>query len=80
VRRAAFFVDAGLGGVWIALDQRDGLTATASSKRRAVSPLRRSAARVVLNFWYYVPLGIIGIELGWPSRTVLVAAIRLRWT
>jgi VanZ family protein len=56
-----------------------GVTSRPSWHRRALSPLRRSRRRrmdAALNFTYYVPLGIIGMGLGWGAGpTALAAAI-----
>ena len=69
--------------VWVAGWAAFGLPWTGISARpRQVNliPFRRSTYRrrdLPLNFAYYVPLGMIGVGLGWTSPLVLAVATAL---
>jgi glycopeptide antibiotics resistance protein len=57
-----------------------GFTGRPRASRLNLIPFRRSTYRrrdLVLNFVYYVPLGIIGAGLGWGSGAILAAATAL---
>lgn len=57
-----------------------GFPTSPRASRVNLIPFRRSTYRrrdLVLNFVYYVPLGIIGAWLGWGSGAILAAATAL---